>query len=171
MKQDTLFSVADQVVLLSGASRGIGQALAKGFAERDAQVIITDREAKTIEQTARQYHQHRFAQHLRAAQGRHALRDEQGRSRHDDPRHGDGMGRARRARERHRAGIFSDGADQENVGHCEVIEGGTLEVTRESGVTQATLEPGKVYYRKAGDTHAAKNISSTRYHEVLVELK
>ena len=53
MKQDTLFSVADQVVLLSGASRGIGQTLAKGFAERDAQVIITGREAKTIEQTAR----------------------------------------------------------------------------------------------------------------------
>lgn len=52
-----------------------------------------------------------------------------------------------------------------------VIEGGTLEVTRESGVTQATLEPGKVYYRKGGDTHAAKNISTTRYHEVLVELK
>lgn len=53
MKQDALFSVADQVVLLSGASRGIGQALAQGFAERDAQVIITGREAKTIEQTAR----------------------------------------------------------------------------------------------------------------------
>ncbi len=53
MKQDPLFSVADQVVLLSGASRGIGQALAKGFAERDAQVVITGREAKTIEQTAR----------------------------------------------------------------------------------------------------------------------
>ena len=52
MKQDALFSVADQVVLLSGASRGIGQALAKGFAERDVQVIITGREAKTIEQTA-----------------------------------------------------------------------------------------------------------------------
>ncbi len=53
MKQDKLFSVADQVVLLSGASRGIGQALAKGFTERDAQVIITGRDAKTIEQTAR----------------------------------------------------------------------------------------------------------------------
>ena len=52
-----------------------------------------------------------------------------------------------------------------------VIEGGTLEVTRASGVTHATLERGKVYYRKAGDTHAAKNISATRYHEVLVELK
>ena len=53
MKQDNLFSVADQVVLLSGASRGIGQALAKGFSERDAQVIITGRETKTVEQAAR----------------------------------------------------------------------------------------------------------------------
>ena len=54
MKQDLLFSVADQVVLLSGASRGIGQALAKGFTERGAQVIITGREANTIEQTAKE---------------------------------------------------------------------------------------------------------------------
>jgi len=53
VKQDALFSVADQVVLLSGASRGIGQALAKGFAERDAQVIVSGRDAVTIEQTAR----------------------------------------------------------------------------------------------------------------------
>lgn len=51
------------------------------------------------------------------------------------------------------------------------IEGGTLEVTRASGVTQATLETGKIYYRKKGDTHAAKNVGSGRYHEVLVELK
>ena len=51
------------------------------------------------------------------------------------------------------------------------IEGGTLEVTRASGVTQATLETGKVYFRKGGDTHAAKNIGAERYHEVLVELK
>ncbi len=52
-----------------------------------------------------------------------------------------------------------------------VIEGGMLEVTREAGVTQATLDAGKVYYRKAGDTHAARNVSATRYHEVLVEIK
>ena len=51
------------------------------------------------------------------------------------------------------------------------IEGGTLEVTRESGVTRATLEAGQVYYRKGGDTHAAKNVDNHRYHEVLVELK
>jgi beta-alanine degradation protein BauB len=51
------------------------------------------------------------------------------------------------------------------------LEGGTLEVTRESGVTRATLEEGKVYYRKGGDTHAAKNVDGKRYHEILVELK
>lgn len=51
------------------------------------------------------------------------------------------------------------------------IEGGTLEVRRASGVTRATLEEGKVYYRKQGDTHGARNISDTRYHEVLVEIK
>jgi len=51
------------------------------------------------------------------------------------------------------------------------IEGGTLEVTRASGVTRATLEAGQVYYRKGGDTHAAKNVDDHRYHEVLVELK
>lgn len=51
------------------------------------------------------------------------------------------------------------------------IEGGTLEVTRASGTTQATLEVGQVYYREKGDTHAAKNIGTGRYHEILVELK
>jgi quercetin dioxygenase-like cupin family protein len=52
-----------------------------------------------------------------------------------------------------------------------VIEGGKLEVTRASGVTVAELEAGKVYYRKKGDTHSAKNIGPSRYHEVLVELR
>jgi NAD(P)-dependent dehydrogenase (short-subunit alcohol dehydrogenase family) len=51
--QDKLFSVADQVVLVAGASRGIGRALAEGFAERDAKVIIAGREADTLEQTAK----------------------------------------------------------------------------------------------------------------------
>ena len=51
------------------------------------------------------------------------------------------------------------------------IEGGTLEVTRETGIVQATLDPGKVYYRGKGDTHAARNIGPGRYHEILVELK
>ncbi len=51
------------------------------------------------------------------------------------------------------------------------IEGATLEVTRESGTTRLTLGAGQVYFRKGGDTHAAKNVDDHRYHEVLVELK
>jgi gluconate 5-dehydrogenase len=49
---DPLFSVADQVVLVSGGSRGIGQALAAGFAERDAQVILLGREEATLKSAA-----------------------------------------------------------------------------------------------------------------------
>ncbi len=49
---DDLFSVQGQVVLVSGASRGIGEAIAQGFAQRGATVIITGRRAETIHQTA-----------------------------------------------------------------------------------------------------------------------
>lgn len=49
---DPLFSVAGQVVLVSGASRGIGKAIAQGFAERGAKVVITGRELTTLEETA-----------------------------------------------------------------------------------------------------------------------
>jgi NAD(P)-dependent dehydrogenase (short-subunit alcohol dehydrogenase family) len=51
---DALFSVKDQVVLVSGASRGIGRAIAAGFAERGAKVIITGREAATLDKTAQE---------------------------------------------------------------------------------------------------------------------
>ncbi|NUQ65281.1 MAG: glucose 1-dehydrogenase [Pirellulales bacterium] len=51
---DPLFSVEGQVVLISGASRGIGRAIAQGFATRGANVIITGREASTLESTARE---------------------------------------------------------------------------------------------------------------------
>src|SRR5438132_9089688 len=51
---DPLFSVAEQVVLVSGASRGIGRGLAEGFAERGATVVITGREKATLEQAARE---------------------------------------------------------------------------------------------------------------------
>ena len=51
---DELFSVADRVTLLSGASRGIGRALAEGFAKRGARVIITGRQPETLQQTARE---------------------------------------------------------------------------------------------------------------------
>ncbi|MDA7680186.1 glucose 1-dehydrogenase [bacterium] len=50
---DPLFSVKDQVVLVSGGSRGIGEAIAGGFAERGATVIITGRDQKTLEETAK----------------------------------------------------------------------------------------------------------------------
>jgi gluconate 5-dehydrogenase len=50
---DSLFSVQDQVVLVSGASRGIGRALAEGFAQRGATVLITGRNGAVLEQTAR----------------------------------------------------------------------------------------------------------------------
>ncbi len=49
---DELFSVKDQVVLVSGASRGIGQAIAAGFAARGAKVVISGRVQETVEKTA-----------------------------------------------------------------------------------------------------------------------
>jgi NAD(P)-dependent dehydrogenase (short-subunit alcohol dehydrogenase family) len=49
---DTLFSVADQVVLVSGGTRGIGFALAEGFCRRGAQVVLTGRTAAAAEAAA-----------------------------------------------------------------------------------------------------------------------
>ncbi len=47
-----LFSVAGQVALVSGGSRGIGRAIAQGFAEQGAKVILTGRRPETVEQAA-----------------------------------------------------------------------------------------------------------------------
>ncbi|MEO1998419.1 MAG: SDR family NAD(P)-dependent oxidoreductase, partial [Planctomycetaceae bacterium] len=52
MIQDELFSVENQVVLVSGGSRGIGRGLASGFFQRGAQVVITGRESQSLQQTA-----------------------------------------------------------------------------------------------------------------------
>jgi NAD(P)-dependent dehydrogenase (short-subunit alcohol dehydrogenase family) len=49
---DPLFAVAGQVVLVSGGSRGIGRAIAQGFAERGAQVVISSRDAKNLAKAA-----------------------------------------------------------------------------------------------------------------------
>jgi gluconate 5-dehydrogenase len=51
---DPLFSVQDKVTLVSGASRGIGKALAAGFASRGAKVIITGRNEETLAATAKE---------------------------------------------------------------------------------------------------------------------
>lgn len=45
---DELFSVAGQIVLVSGGSRGIGKALADGFARRGARVILTGRSESNV---------------------------------------------------------------------------------------------------------------------------
>ncbi|MFV0445021.1 MAG: SDR family NAD(P)-dependent oxidoreductase [Planctomycetaceae bacterium] len=45
---DELFSIAGQVVLVSGGSRGIGHGLAAGFARRGATVVITGRDRETL---------------------------------------------------------------------------------------------------------------------------
>src|SRR5688572_7879121 len=47
-----LFSVTDQIVLVSGGTRGIGFAIAEGFAERGATVIVTGRTAEGAIQSA-----------------------------------------------------------------------------------------------------------------------
>ncbi|HXX92045.1 MAG TPA: SDR family oxidoreductase [Planctomycetota bacterium] len=49
---DDLFSVRGQIVLVSGASRGIGRGLAEGFSKRGATVLVTGREKASLEKTA-----------------------------------------------------------------------------------------------------------------------
>lgn len=45
---DPLFAVEEQIVLISGASRGIGRAIALGFAARGARVVAAGRDPATL---------------------------------------------------------------------------------------------------------------------------
>ncbi|MBN2291399.1 MAG: glucose 1-dehydrogenase [Pirellulales bacterium] len=47
-----LFSVKDQIVVVSGASRGIGRAIAQAFIDAGATVVITGRVAETVTKAA-----------------------------------------------------------------------------------------------------------------------
>lgn len=47
---DPLFQFDDQVVLVSGGSRGIGKAIALGFAARGATVVVTGRQQETLDE-------------------------------------------------------------------------------------------------------------------------
>lgn len=51
---DSRFSVRDKVTLVSGGSRGIGRALAAGFHEEGAQVVITGRDELTLRAAAQE---------------------------------------------------------------------------------------------------------------------
>lgn len=51
---DSLFDVSQQVVLVSGGTRGIGRALAEGFYQRGSTVVVTGREAAVAETAARE---------------------------------------------------------------------------------------------------------------------
>lgn len=46
---DPLFSVSDQVVLVTGGSRGIGRAIAEGFASRGAHVVICSQSQESVD--------------------------------------------------------------------------------------------------------------------------
>ena len=49
-----LFEITDQVVVVTGGGRGLGAALAKGFAEAGARVVVGDQHAETAQTTAAQ---------------------------------------------------------------------------------------------------------------------
>jgi NAD(P)-dependent dehydrogenase (short-subunit alcohol dehydrogenase family) len=51
-QQDTLFGIADRVILVAGAAGGLGSAIVRALAERDARLIVTDIDAERAEALA-----------------------------------------------------------------------------------------------------------------------
>jgi quercetin dioxygenase-like cupin family protein len=51
------------------------------------------------------------------------------------------------------------------------IETSLVEVTRGGRVEVSEYAGGSVIYRQKGETHDARNVGPTRYHQLLVELK
>ncbi len=49
---DSLFSVAEQVILVSGGTRGIGRAIAEGYCARGATVVVTGRQQAVAKEAA-----------------------------------------------------------------------------------------------------------------------
>ena len=47
---DNLFDVSEKVVIVTGASRGIGRAVAEGFLAHGARVVLSARSASLLEQ-------------------------------------------------------------------------------------------------------------------------
>ena len=50
-----IFSVAGKVVCITGSSRGLGKAIARGFAERGAKVVISSWNLEELEATRREF--------------------------------------------------------------------------------------------------------------------
>jgi NAD(P)-dependent dehydrogenase (short-subunit alcohol dehydrogenase family) len=50
-----LFSVKDKVVCISGSSRGLGKAIARGFAEQGAKVLISSWDSKELANTKQEF--------------------------------------------------------------------------------------------------------------------
>lgn len=56
-----LFSVEKKVVCISGSSRGLGKAIAQGFAERGAKVIVSSWNRDELENTRQEFESHGLA--------------------------------------------------------------------------------------------------------------
>jgi gluconate 5-dehydrogenase len=61
MTGGALFSLAGRVALVTGASRGLGFAMAEGLAEAGASVVLNGRESATLEARAAELRGRGFA--------------------------------------------------------------------------------------------------------------